>query len=340
MAQTSNNRKYKISGFEDSIISLILVTHNDEDIIVKRLTSIYEVLSLLNINYEILIIDNNSVDRTVSTIQKLKKVIDYTRIIILAKDYKKEIAITAGIDACIGDYAIVFDIYTDPIEMIPYILTNKLTKGTDIVIGKPSKEILKHDFYTRIFLYLMSKISRHEIYYQQHYLMGLSRKAISSIIRTRRKSRTFGYIQDLIGLTKETVEYQTLKIYKKKLQLQKESFFRIILTVFDISISNSFRPIRFLSAAGLLFSFIYILYVITIVILVFVFGLTYLVPQGWITLSTILGTTFFILFSILTIISEYIIRILSETRDEPLYFVSDEVNKSTILPKKKKLNIV
>ena len=65
-----------------------------------------------------------------------------------------------------------------------------------------------------------------------------------------------------------------------------------------------------------------------------------LLPKGWITLSTVMGSMFFFLFSLLSVISEYIIRIMDESRDEPFYFISEEINKSSILPKKNTLNVI
>jgi len=49
---------------------------------------------------------------------------------------------------------------------------------------------------------------------------------------------------------------------------------------------------------------------------------------------------FFLLFSLLTLLSEYIIRIMNETRNEPIYFIADEIDKSIILPHKDRENIV
>lgn len=322
----------------DTIVSLILVTENDEDIIEERLQAINDTLSFLNLNYEVLIVDNNSNDLTVAKIKALTDIMHYSRILVMSKKYERSVAITAGIDSCIGDYAVVFDIYTDPVEMIPYILTNKLTKQTDIIIGKATGNLSQYDLISKVFLRLVAKLSRHALSYRHNYLMGLSRRAINSVIRTRRKSRNFGYINTLIGLSKETVEYEPLKKYRRK--IKKESFLDLAVSVLDISISNSLKPIRFLSLSGMIFSLLYILYVIIIAILVVMFGMKQLAPQGWFTLSTVLGIAFFLLFSLLAVISEYVIRILNETRNEPLYFVSEEIGKSTILPKKGTLNVV
>jgi len=187
------DKKKRNNDFEDKIFSVVIVTDNDEKIIKERLRAINSTLSLLNANYEILIVDNNSVDKTIERITELDEVMKYVRILILSKPYEKEIAFTAGLDNCIGDFAILFDIHTDPVEMIPTMIFNQFTKGNEIIIGKMTEDTVERDLQSKILLSVVEKFSKQSLGYRQNYLMGLTRKVINSIIRTRRKSRNFGY---------------------------------------------------------------------------------------------------------------------------------------------------
>ena len=110
-------------------------------------------------------------------------------------------------------------------------------------------------------------------------------------------------------------------------------------------ISNSFKPIRMISFLGMFGSTLFLLYIIVVVFLVVFLNMTWIAPQGWISLATIIGCMFFLLFSCLTIMSEYLIRIMDETRDEPLYFISQEFDSSHFMGKvshkrSSRLNIV
>lgn len=330
-------RLLRKSSLMGSVISVIILTGNDEDIIADRLKSIYEILIRIKKNFEILVVDNNSSDDTIEKIKDLRKIMRYTRILVLSKEYDTEIALTAGLDNCIGDFAILFDIYTDP-PLIIEKLIQKLIEGKDIIIGKSTEEIRKLSLSSRLFMSLVKKLSTQGFYYRQNFLVALNRKAINSILRTRRKSRNFSYINSLIGFKKASIEYKNLKQFNYK--LKNKGFFKIFFSVIDAVISNSFRPIRLLSFAGIFFSSAFLLYVFIIVILVVFFQMKGLVPQGWISVATVIGAMFFLLFSLLTIISEYIIRILSESRNEPFYFVSEEINQSVIFPEKQAANIL
>lgn len=320
----------------DTIISLIIVTQNDADLIEERLQNIYQVMRSLRRNFEILIVDNSSSDDTVLKIKSLPRVLPFTRILILSKPYETEVALTAGLDNCVGDFAILFNIYTDPPDIKP-VLLSKLLEGHDIVIGKNKEEIIPQGFLSKLLVNLVEKLSRQGFYYRQSYLMALNRKAINSIMRTRRKSRNLSYIYSLIGLKKHFIEYKHITKFSHK--ISQESFFDLFFDIADTIISNSFRPIRFLSFLGMFLSACYLLYVLVIVALVVFLKMSWLVPQGWISVSTVVGTLFFLLFTMLTIMSEYMIRILNETRQEPFYFISEEINQSMIIPKRKTLNI-
>lgn len=322
----------------DTIVSLILVTHNDEDIIATRIKEIKKSLARLGTNYEIIIIDNNSTDQTVEILKKNRTLMKHLRILILSKSYDEQIAFSAGLDNCIGDFAFLFNIYTDPPELLQKFM-QFLSQGNDIVLGKTNAQVVRYTGVSKMLLSLIAKISRHGYDYGQPAMIAMTRRAVNSIIRTRRKSRNFSYIHSLIGFKKATVLYRPIRKYKRK--IKQLNFLELCLAILDTSISNSFRPLRIVCLIGMSFSLLFLLYVLLITILVVIFGLKHLAPQGWITVSTVLGTMFFLIFSFLGIISEYIIRILGETRDEPFYFISEEINQSVILPKKKRvLNIV
>lgn len=320
----------------DSIISVILVTQNDEDLIEDRLLAIYAELKKLRRNFEILIVDNASDDQTVEKIKNLKKVIRFSRVLILSKKHDLEVALTAGLDSCIGDFAILFNHYIDPPEVKAKLLS-KLLQGYDIVIGKNKKSFSRLNSLSRWLIILAEKLSRQGFIYRESFLMALNRKAINSITRTRRKSRNFSYLHSLIGFKKDVLEYQPLTNLNHK--IKKLSFLDLFFDIADIVISNSFRPIRFLSFSGMVLSAFYLLYVLIIAILYFFFNMRWIAPQGWFSVSAVVGTLFFLLFSLLSLMSEYMIRILNETRNEPFYFIAEEIDRSTILSKKKVLNV-
>lgn len=320
----------------DTILSLIIRTENDEGIIEESLKELNNELKKLKISYEIIVVDNRSTDLTLNKIKKIQTKFPFIRVLQLSRPYDLEIALTAGIDNSIGDYTILFNFYTDPTDVIKKILV-KLIEDYDLVVVKPTRNIIKKGIISRLFLRFVEKSSKHGFSYRQNFLTGFSRKAVNSIVKIKRKNRNFSYIGNLIGFNKTELEYGPLKKFKKK--IKEENFFELFSNVVNIIISNSFRPIRFLSFIGMFFSFLFLLYAFGVAGSDF-FLKTHLAPKGWITVSIVIAFMFLILFSLLTIISEYLVRILSESRDEPLYYIADEIDKSTILDREESLNVV
>lgn len=317
------------------IITTIIVTNNDGKIIEKVLEETNEVLLKNYQNYEILIIDNNSFDDTIEKIRNLHRQIPHIKIIRLSKEASKDVAYTAGLDNCIGDYAIIFDSKVVSPIIIPDLISQVMEKY-DIVIAKPRQRTIPRWSPGGLFLSIIEQFSTHGFSYEPIHLLAVNRKAINSITRIKRKSRNFSYISHSIGFRKNIIRYKPLKSHRK---IKPPNFFEILLMVTDIIISNSFKPIRILAATGMIICFAFLLYVLFVVISAIIFNV-YFAPKGWITLASIIGVMFFLLFSLLTLISEYIIRILNESRNEPLYFISDEMDKSVIDISKDKLNVV
>ena len=323
-------------NLSETIISVIIITQNDSDIIEDRLKNIISQMKSLQCNYELLFVDNYSTDDTIDKIRNYGKKNPYIRIVVLSKPYDTPIALTAGLDTCIGDYVVLLNIYTDPPRVIR-MLIRMLHLGYDSIIGYPKTETGKRNMINKLLLQTVSRFTSHKFVYKENYLMALNRKAVNSIVRTRRKSRNFSYINYLIGLKTRVYYYTPLKRFSYK--LKPESFVQTIISVADIIISNSFRPIRFLTAIGILISLLFLLYVFAIILAYLIFDIR-LAPQGWISVATVIGMMFFLLCSLLTLLSEYIIRIMNETRNEPIYFIADEIDKSIILPHKDRVNVV
>ena len=72
----------------------------------------------------------------------------------------------------------------------------------------------------------------------------------------------------------------------------------------------------------------------------FVYCLKTHVAEGWTTTSLEISIMFFFLFLILSVLCEYVGRLLEEVQDRPLYFIAQEKNSSVLLEHQIKKNIV
>lgn len=322
----------------DTIISIIILTHNSAEIVVERVLEVIGETSRIGTEFEIVLVDNGSSDNSIELVTMQKRVMRHTRIVVLNKQYDADVAFTAGLDTCVGDYAVLFDLRFDPVSEIGNIFS-RLVSDSDIIIGRPKRDLFKRSLIFKLVIGLLRRLSSNGFSFDSSFFIGMNRKAVNSMMRTRRKSRDFGYISSFIGLKRKFFYYWPVNDPRNLIKIEGNDV-RDIFTIVNTVVSHSFKPMRLISLLGMTISIMYLIWTFIIVILYVLFGIKSIVPQGWISLSTVLGVLFFLLFSLVTLVSEYIVRILSESRDEPFYFVTEEINKSVVLGKKQRLNVV
>jgi hypothetical protein len=85
-------------------------------------------------------------------------------------------------------------------------------------------------------------------------------------------------------------------------------------------------------ASGL--NLLYLFYILTVTLV------KSRIAEGWLTSSLMHTTMFLLLFIIMTILSEYVARILDESKEQPLYFVESESNSTVSTVSLERLNVV
>lgn len=117
-------------------LSLVIALKNEEDNIVPLIADIHK--SLENFSHEIILVDDGSTDQTRQRILALND--DTVRLIIFQKNYGQTHALTAGIEAAIGDYIVTLDgdRQNDPSD-IPAMIELLERGDWDLVAGKRAK---------------------------------------------------------------------------------------------------------------------------------------------------------------------------------------------------------
>ena len=112
-------------------ISLIIQVLNEEKNVAQLYQEIKAVMAELTYSFEIIFIDDGSIDGTLAALKKLSPltVISFTR------NFGKSQALQAGFNEASGDYIITLDgdLQDDPVEIPNFI--QSLEKGLDLVCG-------------------------------------------------------------------------------------------------------------------------------------------------------------------------------------------------------------
>lgn len=116
-------------------LSVVVPVYNEEESVKLLYESITSALARLNRDYEIILVDDGSKDRTYYNATELAKVDPRLKIIKLKRNYGQTTALHAGFQNAKGKSIVTMDgdLQNDP-EDIP-IMLSKMEEGFDIVLG-------------------------------------------------------------------------------------------------------------------------------------------------------------------------------------------------------------
>src|SRR5690606_5655920 len=112
----------------DLLISLIIPVHNEEAAIAAFLEAVSNETAQMahdGYSFEFVIINDGSTDTTLDQLIRAQEEDIRIRILDLSRNFGKEAAMTAGLDACRGDAAIPIDVdLQDPPSLIPVLVAH------------------------------------------------------------------------------------------------------------------------------------------------------------------------------------------------------------------------
>ncbi len=271
-------------------------------------------------HYELILLDDRSTDRTPQYVQGLLERYAGLRYIRLARRSGAEVAAAAGLDAAIGDSVVVMRARFDPPEAIPDMIEVVVREGGSVlgVTGSPPEQGWLFRACRRLFYRTVGLLLRARIPADSTGFCVLARAVVNTIARTRSKSRHLRLLACTLGYPVMLYRYELAC----PMPAQRR---RTLLDAFGdamrILVSSSRTPLRLVSALGILagsLNLCYVLYVLAI------YFFKKEVAPGWVTLSLQLATMFFFVFLILVSLSEYVVQILTESQDNPLYHVESD----------------
>jgi len=271
-------------------------------------------------NYEIVIVDDGSVDNTSIAIGKLLGELECLRIIRLSRSCGWEIAVAAGLDGIIGDFAVIIEPWTDPVNLIPELVF-RCRSGEDILTGVPEGDefIRPKGFARKLFHWYLAKYSGLVLVPNSTGFQVFSRQVVNAIIKYHEKNRKIRLLCAMTGYKNSIFSYNPCGERTRPNTGVKDAV--------DIIIGNTIHPLRFVSRLGLVIcviNFIYLAYII----IIYLFKKN--VMEGWTTISFFNATMFFFLFLFLSILGEYIGKLLEESTDRPPYVIEEERNSSVL----------
>jgi polyisoprenyl-phosphate glycosyltransferase len=126
-----------VSSEARALISLVVPFFNEAPVVETFFREVIPVLrGLADADYEIVCVNDGSTDATLDHLLAAMAADTRIRVVDLSRNFGKEAALTAGIDAAEGDAVIPFDAdLQDPPEVIPQLI-NRWKEGFDVVLAR------------------------------------------------------------------------------------------------------------------------------------------------------------------------------------------------------------
>ncbi|WP_242347660.1 glycosyltransferase [Mucispirillum schaedleri] len=304
---------------KNKLISALIPAYNEEECLYELYKRVTAVLSKLeNYDYEILIINDGSKDKTLEILQELHDKDNHIQYVNLARNYGKEIAMAAGFDYVKGDVVVILDAdLQDPPELIPDMISYYEAGYDDIYGRRKSRkgETWLKKTTAKLFYKLLQKSTRVDILKDTGDFRLLSRRAVEALKKYKEQRRyTKGFFA-LIGFKKKEFLYDR---DSRVAGQSKWNYFNLFNLAIEGITSFSNFPLRLSSFLGIIVAAFGFIYIVFLVLKTLIFGEP---VRGYPTLLSVIIFLGGIQLLSLGVIGEYLGRIFDEVKNRPLYFV-------------------
>ena len=304
-------------------ISIIVSVYNEEEVLFEFYRETIKVLLLIDNPYEIIFVNDGSVDGSRGILFKIAKDDENVKVVHFSRNFGHEAAMIAGIDNASGDCLVCMDAdLQHPPTLLPEML-KKFESGYDIInmvrtVNK-SAGIIKN-ITSSMFYKVINRLSDIHLVSNASDFFGIS-KRVADVLRSsyREKTRFLrGYVQN-VGFNTVNIEYEARKRYAGESKYSIKKLFRFSMNTI-MTFSN--LPLKLGIYAGSMAAFLAIIMMIYTIVSFIRVG----TPSGYATTICLICFMFSVLFFIVGIIGEYLGLILSEIKDRPIYIVEEKIN--------------
>jgi glycosyltransferase involved in cell wall biosynthesis len=302
-----------------TVLSIVAPAYNEERNLPAFLAAIIPVLESIGETFEIVFVNDGSRDGTLGMLAAAASQDPRIKVVGLARNFGKDIALSAGLAHASGQAVIPIDCdLQHPVELIPQFVA-KWREGYDMVLGVRSKrdeEGFLRRSASRAYYRMMRMMTSVEIPPNAGDFRLIDRKILDVINQMPERHRFMKGIFAWPGFKVASVEFQANT--RANETRSSWSFFKLWRFALDGLFSFSTAPLKIWTYVGALSALGAFLYLAVTLVQKLFFGID---APGYASLLSLL-----LFFNGLHMISngiqgEYIARIFEEVKGRPLYVV-------------------
>jgi dolichol-phosphate mannosyltransferase len=305
---------------EKKLISIIIPAYNEEecvDELAHRLKALF--LAESSYDFEIVIIENGSIDSTWEKLQSIAIADSRFKILQLSRNFRMDGGLTAGLDYVTGDACVLMTAdLQDPPEMISEFL-RKWEAGWENIYGVLTKREGTGPIRTmnsKLFYWLAGKLTDGRIPKNASDFRLVDKKVYETVRLMSERNR---FVRGLFAW----VGYKSIGIPMERPPrfggVSNAHTFGVIDLAFKGIFANSYKPLKMITLFGLGLSFLSFVSIVPLAFLWVISGVPF---AGFGTLVCLFLLVLGFLSLMLGIVSEYVGLIYEEVKGRPNFIVS------------------
>ncbi|HSX34933.1 MAG TPA: glycosyltransferase family 2 protein [Candidatus Saccharimonadales bacterium] len=307
---------------EGKLISIIVPIHNEALNIPLLYKSLVKNTEKLHYQFEFVFVDDGSTDKSLDDLQELAGKDERVRVLEFARNFGKEAAVSAGLDAAWGEAAIILDAdLQHPPALIPKFIA-AWEQGNDVVIGVRRyskqegrlKRLTSDWFYHLLHMVANTQITPHASDFRL-----LDKKVIRIFRQLTERDRITRGLIDWLGFRREYIQFTAPP---RANGVASYSWRKLVDLAINTFTGYSLFPLKLAGYVGML------ILITAIPIGAFLSFERFVLNDPWnwnITGTALLAMMILVLVGImlgcLGLIALYIARIHAEVTNRPLYVV-------------------
>lgn len=299
-------------------LSLVVPAHNEAGSIRPFLAEVARVLDPLGLDYEIIVVNDGSTDATLAQLLAALADTPRLRVIDLSRNFGKEAALTAGLDAAAGRAVVPMDAdLQHPPEVIPQLLA-RWREGHDVVLCRRRSRETDHPlhrWFARSFYRAHNLLAEQAIPEDVGDFRLMDQRVVQALRLLPERRRFMKGIMSWVGFRTTVVDFEVAPRHAGR---SRFSGWRLWNFALEGITSFSTVPLRVWTYMGLAVSAVALAYAAWVVVKTLVAGTDLPGYPSLFAAILFLGGIQLIGIGVL---GEYIGRIYHEVKQRPVYLV-------------------
>jgi polyisoprenyl-phosphate glycosyltransferase len=303
-------------------LSIVIPCYNEEDCLDQLFARVTAAATgHCGEDYEIVLVDDGSKDATWPIMQRLAQSSGRLSAVRLSRNHGHQLALSAGLDLCRGNYILILDAdLQDPPELLDAMMARMIEEKADVVYAVRSVRLdtswPKRAAYKLFYRMLARAAEGPEIPLDSGDFRLMTRRALDAVCAMPERSRFIRGMVSWVGFRQVPFSYVRDGRFSGE---TKYPWLKLVGLAADGLTGFSSAPLRMASYLGLIFA----AFCLGMIVYALAGWLRGGIVEGWTSLMIVILAVSSVQLFVLGVIGEYLGRLYTQSKNRPLYIVSE-----------------